>query len=144
MFRNECSTKSGKMTNVRLFVLFLVALLAVTTLPACLSANSLFATEPGDSAIAATVQAAVEATVVVAVEATLEARNFSPPGQREGQSDNDNFTQTGSQDSAPIHQNESSLPQEDVDLAQYLATNTRHFIGDPNAPVVMIEFSDFL
>jgi hypothetical protein len=30
-----------------------------------------------------------------------------------------------------------------AELMKYLAQNTRHFKGDPNAPVTIIEFSDF-
>jgi len=29
------------------------------------------------------------------------------------------------------------------ELMQYLASQTRHFLGNPDAPVVMFEFSDF-
>ena len=33
--------------------------------------------------------------------------------------------------------------QDALKMMEYLVSETRHFIGDPDAPVVMIEFSDF-
>lgn len=34
-------------------------------------------------------------------------------------------------------------PQSPEELMNYLISQTRHFRGDPNAPIVMLEFSDF-
>lgn len=52
--------------------------------------------------------------------------------------------QQGTQVSAPVD-NSGVIPSQpgNQEVMAYLESETRHFKGDPNAPVTMIEFSDF-
>ena len=102
-------------------------------------------TMPDAANLEATITAAVAATVEVAVAATIESQT------------GDSMAGSGSTpatDEANPSIKGSTLPEPDItpdptvialaEMSAYVAANTRHYIGDPNAPVVFIEYSDFL
>lgn len=103
------------------------------------------------------VEVAVAATVEVAVEQTVTARlgTVSVVEEMAGQDEQDSGESSeqsgavGAADAladADAGTDGSGVPElsaEETELAEWITANTRHYIGDPNAPVVFIEFSDF-
>lgn len=89
-----------------------------------------------DTDIEARVAAAVDATVVVAVEQTVAAQVAG----------NDAAAEQGAQASVaeqPAEEIAAAPADNSRAIVDYLLANGRHFIGNPNADVVIIEFSDF-
>lgn len=86
----------------------------------------------------------VEATVAAAVEATMTAERASAT-QSAGRDSAD--------DAAVASENAESggetpmlitpMPDRSAEISQFVVANTRRFRGNPDAPVVLIEFSDF-
>lgn len=79
----------------------------------------------------------VQATVEVAVAATVSA--IDGLGEASTNVEDDNVEASRAED----ENDEPEALDEQAQLMQWVTTNTRHYIGDPNAPVVFIEFSDF-
>ena len=89
----------------------------------------------------------VEATVAAAVEATVAAERAAEGVVAEG----DDTAVAATTPAPEVSDNEDAslvlitpTPDRSAEIAELITANTRHFIGDPNAPVTIIEFSDFL
>lgn len=52
-------------------------------------------------------------------------------------------TSGSSSSAAPASIGQAELPSSRDELMDFLVNEARHFKGDPDAPVTMIEFSDF-
>lgn len=79
----------------------------------------------------------VEATVAAAIEATMT-----------GEETSETITEETSVPEDPSAEGEPPMlitptPDQSAEIAQYIAENTRHFRGNPDADVVLIEFSNF-
>lgn len=116
---------------VALFVLFV---LATTT-----SCGSYIFAPDGVTGASEKIAADVEATVEVAVAATVAAMDMAS-----GATVVEIEPETPAEaENGAIDDTESAAIDEQAQLMQWVSANTRHYIGDPNAPVVLIEFSDF-
>lgn len=79
----------------------------------------------------AQVAAAVEATVAVAVRETVAAQTgVTAPAAVESNTNAEVAAAVGPGDNSHV-------------IVDYLLANGRHFVGNPDADVVVIEFSDF-
>lgn len=111
------------------------------------------------SQITGDVAATVEAAIALAVEATITAREAGvlpePQSQSVAEQSLDSATtpipaatEAIADTQSPTAQAEvpvlfSPTPDQSVAIAQYVNANTRHFTGNPDAKVVLVEFSDF-
>lgn len=109
-----------------------IALFILGTIAGCGSNRT-----PSDDEGSAVATADVQATVEVAVAATVSSREGS--GETTTNVKNDNVETNN----AEGENDEPEAVDEQTELMQWVTANTRHYIGDPNAPVVFIEFSDF-
>lgn len=109
-----------------------IALFILGTIAGCGSNRT-----PSDDEGSAVATADVQATVEVAVAATVSAIDGSGEASTNVEVDNVEAS------SAEGENDEPEALDEQAQLMQWVITNTRHYIGDPNAPVVFIEFSDF-
>ena len=89
--------------------------------------------------IDATVEAAVKATV--AAERTADGEKAEEATEETAEATNTPEV-ADSGDAAPMLI--TPTPDRSAEISDLIIANTRHFIGDPNAPVTIIEFSDFL
>lgn len=115
------------------------------------------------------VKATVEAAIVLAVEATIAAMDVTsdeagPSGgdtgdpaesAAEGSTSSNQGVADAEVDESALEEVEASIdndapllitptPDRSGEIAEYIVSNTRHFRGDPDAPVVLVEFSDFM
>ena len=100
------------------------------------------------------VEATVEAAIALAVEATISAMDATSDGS--GQNAAEDTGEPAAESDAPGQAEEvaaadnaapmliTPTPDRSGEIAEFIIANTRHFRGDPNAPVVLIEFSDFM
>lgn len=91
------------------------------------------------------VEATVDAAIGLAVEATIAARDAqdtSAQGQDPAAAAEDVEQASVSGDEPPLLI--TPTPDQSAEIMAFILANTRHFRGDPDAPVVLVEFSDFL
>ncbi|MBV7337247.1 DsbA family protein [Chloroflexi bacterium TSY] len=83
-----------------------------------------------------TLQPDIDATVEAAVNATVEALTANG-GEAEEVAEGNETQDTATMLITPT-------PDHSAEIMEMIIQNTRHFKGNPDAPVVIVEFSDFL
>jgi predicted small lipoprotein YifL len=124
----------AQLWRIRSKIMVLTLFVGVLTLSAC-----------GSRGAQSVPEADLEATVAAMVDAKLTetASTESEEGQTESETPEAQEA-VGDASTAPgppalI----TPTPDRSGEIMDYLVLNTRHFKGDPDAPVVIIEFSDF-
>lgn len=112
-------------------------LVLVFLLTSCIFAET--PDENGQTEEETAMSAAVAATVEVAVAATVDSMAAGSDVSTAVESNG----QAAGGDGASVEPAVPELTEQEQQVAQWVTENTRHYIGDPNAPVVFIEFSDF-
>ena len=134
-----------------LLVVSLLVLVAVVVLNACVVPTVM----PPEEATAAAqvngdVKATVDAAIALAVKATLTAVSPSEEGNdTSGEGDAiatvvTTTTTVEPEDSVAAPLLITPTPDRSAEIMDVILQNTRHFRGDPDASVVIVEFSDFL
>ena len=134
-----------------LLVVSLLVLVAVIVLNACVVPTVM---PPEDATAAAQVggdvKATVDAAIALAVKATLTAVS---PGEEVSDTTGEGdavaaaittTTTVGAEDSAAAPLLITPTPDRSAEIMDVILQNTRHFRGNPDASVVIVEFSDFL
>lgn len=104
--------------------------------------------------VGAAVEATMEASVALAVEATIAARDADTDSAELAETDTElaDSASEGDSESAvsePTNEPEPPLlitptPDQSGEISEFILANTRHLRGDPDAAVVLVEFSDFM
>ena len=124
----------AQLWRTRTLIIMLALLGGIMTLSAC-----------GSRGAQSVPEADLEATVAAMVDAKLTetASTESEDGQTESETPEAQGT-VGDASTAPgVPALITPTPDQSGEIMDYLVLNTRHFKGDPEAPVVIIEFSDF-
>ena len=89
----------------------------------------------------------IDATVEAAVKATIEAQ--APEAPAAGKEEEQAGAQEATDSQEITASNEATMlitptPDQSAAIMDIVVQNTRHFRGNPDASVVIVEFSDFL
>lgn len=142
----------GPLFVATLFVIVIAVILNACVMPTVIPPEDATAVAEVNDGVEAT----VEAAIVLAVKATLTSvaineddsleENIAIDGTEvtEGEAMTETLAVGESVANADPPVLITPTPDRSGEIMDIIAQNTRHFIGDPDAPVVIVEFSDFL